>query len=454
MLVAISDLHLSDCSTATNPHATSIQLLMKELEANIDAKEPTEICFLLNGDIFDLVRTSWWHENEVPADERPWGGKLDPATGMNPIRAVEKQFQAVLAKVLAQTSSKALIDGIKGLRDKNGKRATVRYTIGNHDRVLNNFPSLQQQIAAAFKPVEVTFANLHHAPDYGVFARHGHQWETACHGWEFLTQVLDKQSRAQRFDEASHRVMAIGEVITAELMSGFVWNVQQALPGDEHKAFRAMVAEVNNLRPQLDVIAWFTWVMERDVSMDYLSCAKEAFEKALKDTLATTLAKQWDRLKADFIVAGDITDYLDKALKILKGKHGLERLQELIPVLEKVEKVVTFVRGDREDDFYLGAAGELNGDELPPGVQYLLYGHTHTARQACISAERDGRVRMYVNTGTFLPLIERADDRKTFFRSNRMTFICFYRKDEDTHDRRGDGPTMDVWDGMKRKDYI
>jgi hypothetical protein len=61
---------------------------------------------------------------------------------------------------------------------------------------------------------------------------------------------------------------------------------------------------------------------------------------------------------------------------------------------------------------------------------------------------------MYVNSGTFLPLIEHADDRKSFFRSNRMTFVCFYGDQENRATPRGDGPTMDVWDGMKRKDYL
>jgi hypothetical protein len=76
------------------------------------------------------------------------------------------------------------------------------------------------------------------------------------------------------------------------------------------------------------------------------------------------------------------------------------------------------------------------------------------ARQNCLSALPDGRVRMYVNTGTFLPLIERADDKKTFYRSHRMSYVTFCRDDEDRAHRRGGGPTMDVWEGLKRKDYV
>ncbi|HKP76525.1 MAG TPA: hypothetical protein VJT67_13435 [Longimicrobiaceae bacterium] len=456
MLVAISDLHLTDCSTSTNPHSTAIELLMKELEANLEAKEAKEIRFLLLGDIFDLVRTDYWHREAIPAGKRPWGGTLDRATGMNTDPDVERQFQEVLAGVLRSQSSVALIDGIKKMA-QGDLPTSVHYVRGNHDRVLNNFPSLEQQIVAAFHPVPVEFSNELHAPDYAVFARHGHQWDEQCHGWHFLTKVLDKRSKAKRFDPETYRVMAIGEVVTAELMSGFVFHVTEKLgPGN---TFRDLCAEVNNVRPMQHAVAWLTWLL-RDLDQNgefdtNIEAAKDAFRKALDGILDCSLAKEWDSVKRDWIFSGDLTDYLSKARAILNNRQrGLDWLQTLIRLFEGLQNALTAVTGHREDEYYKGAAGELGGKDLPAGVQYLLYGHTHSARQNCITAERNGSVKMYVNTGTFLPLIEHADDGKSYFRSNRMTFICFYRKDEDTSRRKGDGPTMDVWDGMKRKDYL
>lgn len=455
MLIVVSDLHLTDRSTASNPHASAFQLLGEELRGSVKAKEPTEIRVLLLGDIFDVVRTDWWHRNGIPAGERPWGGTLDRQTAMNQDAAkIEQQFSKVLAGVLAADSSQALITALKSLRVENGPPVAVTYVVGNHDRVLNNFPSLQQQIQAAFDPLQVEFANEFHSPDYRVLARHGHEWDESCHGWEFLTKVLRKSSRAGRFDPEVYRVMAIGEVITAELMSGFVWNVQQALgntPADQD--FLRIVKEVNNLRPMSDVIRWITWLRQQDQSQQYLDVAAAAFRQALQDTLGTPLARQWDRLKQDLVVRGDITDYLGRALKILKSRNGLKKLEDLISVLEKAEAVVEFVRGHREDALAKGASDEFGGNGLPADTQYLLYGHSHVARQTCFSADTAGAVKMYINTGTFLPLIERTADKQSFFRSNRMTFICFYRHDEDVAGRLGDGPTVDVWDGMKRKDY-
>lgn len=451
MLIVISDLHLTDCSTASNPHFTAFRLLASELKPSIRAKGAREIRVLLLGDIFDVVRTSHWHEH-VPFARRPWNGpQLDPATGMNPGPGVEQQFGQVLAKVLQQKSSRALVDGIRSLGDEVGLPVSVTYVPGNHDRVLHNFPTLRQQVAEAFRPAHVTFTHAFHAPEYRVFARHGHEWDGNCHGWKFLTRVLDRGSGAKRFDPEVYRVMAIGEVITAELMGGLVYNARKELPGDAE--FHRLVAEANNVRPQTDSIRWLVW-MGNQQSAPRLDACSRAFRTALENLLDTTVAREWDRLKPDLLVAGDVTDLLGKVLAIVKGRRGLRSFDKIIPVLEEFEAVLAKVRGHPQDGLYRGAMEELMGDDLPPDVEYLMYGHTHTARQDCARAEVDGTARIYVNTGTFLPLIARADDRRSFFRSNRMTFVCFYRSDEDTEGRQGPGPTMDVWDGMKRKDYL
>jgi UDP-2,3-diacylglucosamine pyrophosphatase LpxH len=453
MLVVISDLHLTDCSTASNPHETAFKLLVDELKGNVDAKAPTEIHVLLLGDIFDLVRTSWWHENVPNSKQRPWDGTLDPATAMNTnTAAIEKQFAEVLERVLAQPSSTEFVKGLKSLTETR-LDTRITYVVGNHDRVLNNFESLRTRVARAFAPVPVTFANEFHDPQYAISARHGHEWDPHCHGWEFLTKVLDRKSKAGRFDPRVYQVMAIGEVITAELMGGFVWHVDQNLPAPADEPYRRLIREVNNLRPMSDAIGWISWVAQAQTPR-YLKATSQAFRSALRATLNTSLAKQWDHVKTDLIFSGDITDYLSKALTVLNQPNGMKKLQALVPLFQKFEAALAIFRGHGEDGLYKGAASQFEDGALPAGTQYLVYGHTHQARQDFFKANLDGTVQMYVNTGTFLPLIQQTADRRSYARSNRMTFLCFYRADEDTAGREGNGPTMDVWDGLKRKDYL
>jgi UDP-2,3-diacylglucosamine pyrophosphatase LpxH len=431
MLVLLSDIHLTDETTAPNVHPTAFQLLGEEIGTSAQERGAEDIHVVLLGDIIDLVRTNYWHAHNIPPQDRPWGGDLDPETAMNRAAAIPGQFDAVLASILATESGQALFSMLQGLAAAAGKPTRVTYVTGNHDRVLNNFDVLRQRIAAALPGVPVHFATELLAPEYGVLARHGHQWDDNCHGWKLYTDVL-KKGHVGRFAPEAHRVMAIGEPLTAELMSGLVYHVETALnrqnPAD--RLFLHNLMDVNNLRPPTDVL-----------------------RTALDGVLDCSLARRWDDLKKDLLVSGDITDYLDKARGILRRPQGLAKLQALLPVVDKLCSAYRSIPGTAgKDDLVSGAQQEFQNG-LPPEIQYIVYGHTHTARHACFSAEPSGAVRMYINAGTYLPLIARALDEQSFSRSHRMTLAFFYKDVEDQEGRQGRGPTLDFWDGVRRKTY-
>jgi predicted phosphodiesterase len=90
--------------------------------------------------------------------------------------------------------------------------------------------------------------------------------------------------------------------------------------------------------------------------------------------------------------------------------------------------------------------------EEDPAFQFILYGHTHIARQEYLTGELDGTGRIYVNTGTYLPLITLARDERTFASARQMTMRFAYAEDEDTDGKAG-GPSLDVWAGIRRKQY-
>lgn len=447
MLVIFSDLHLTDCSTARNPHETAFQLLGDEISASAKAKSAKELEILMLGDIFDVVRTDYWHRSGIAPEDRPWGGRLATETAMNPDPNVEKQFEHVLDAVLGQTSSQALIGMLRSLETTTGLEPHVTYVIGNHDRVLNNFPGLQARIQGAFAPLNVSFANVYESPDYAVRARHGHEWDENCHGWQFYRKVLNRKSRIGRFDPKAYLTMAIGEIVTAELMSGLIYYAREALDPVTDKAFLDNLIDVNNLRPMTDVFPWLAWNQQKK----YAKACQQAVVRALDGLLTSSFAKKWDKTKRNILVSGDITDYLQTVRDEVQ-RRGLESVGASVKLLESLGRMKEVVVGKKEP-LLEGADEEAKGlpDDSP--IQYIVYGHTHRARQDCFSAGLDGRVHLYINTGTFLPLIEGARDH-SFFRSNRMTFVCFYRSDEDTAGRADDGPTMDVWDGMKRKNYL
>jgi hypothetical protein len=83
----------------------------------------------------------------------------------------------------------------------------------------------------------------------------------------------------------------------------------------------------------------------------------------------------------------------------------------------------------------------------------VIYGHTHRARHDYFAADPEGAVRMYINTGTFLPLITRARDGRSFASAQQMTMVFAYRADEDRQGKRDGTTSIDIWNGTRRKLY-
>jgi UDP-2,3-diacylglucosamine pyrophosphatase LpxH len=458
MLLVISDLHMTDETTACNVHATAFGYLRSELESAVRVRDAEDVHVLLLGDIFDLVRTDYWLRKGLPRQERPWGGKLNPNTAMNVDDARnEAQFQEILRDILKRDNVRyGLLDFLNNLPvGKLGRPARVTYVIGNHDRVLHNYPSLCRVIRDQLPKVDLQFATRFTAPEYGVFARHGHEYDALCHGWEFSNKVMRTDRSIDRFSQEAYQMMALGEVLTAELMSGLIYRTISRLPQagkrtpEQQELIRNLV-EINNLRPTTDVFRWLAW-FTRGKSNQIEQLLFECLIESLNDLLESSLAKRWDEIQVDWIVSGDLTDYLVKLRAVLKAVSTSESLRgALVDIVGNLgrsgESPVT------EDELYLGARQEWKnlGDDQ---YQYLLYGHTHDALHRCLSARTDGIVSMYINTGTYLPLIQRTDDGAGFYSEHRMTIAFFYKESEDSGGRVGNGPTADIWNGFRRKLY-
>ena len=458
MLVVFSDTHISDGSTARNVHASAFGLLCDEIVSAAKAKGAIEVHVVMLGDILDLVRTDYWLRKTTPP-ERPWGGELDPATAMNRDSARNQaQFEAVLAGILATPEAKALIEMLNGLTGRTGLPTDVTYVIGNHDRVLNNFPSLQQAVKATLTGVRrVAFVNVFRSAEYGVLARHGHEWDENCHGWSFYNKVLRGDGpQVNRFDPKTYGVMAIGEVVTAELMSGLVHFARAAQPSSTaaYPAFIEAFKDINNIRPTLDVFPWLEW-FARDQLASYKDALFEAMQRSLDGVLESSVAKRWDDLVTDLLVTGDLTDRLTLLRKRILG-DSFDQFRSRVGALTKLQDLADTVTPDR-DGYQTGAEQEKEWDKWraqPPGpIQFVLYGHTHRAKHVAFEASLDQRVRMYLNTGTLLPLIQRASTGEGFATAMQMTLAFFYRTEEDKSSRGDLGPTLDLWNGIRRKVY-
>jgi UDP-2,3-diacylglucosamine pyrophosphatase LpxH len=447
MLVLISDLHITDETSAHNVNPEAFRLLGDEILDAAARRGAREIRLVLLGDILDLVRSDYWHRHDLPMAERPWGGRLDAETGMNASAGVEGQFHAVLAGAIATPAGLALRDLLVRLAGATVPVA-VTYVIGNHERVMWNFPSLQEAARRALPQIG-TFAAAVDRPEYGVLARHGHEWDPATHGWRLRRNVLVPGQPVDRFAPEAYRTMAIGEVVTAELLAGLVFHARDlGAPGE----LVDQLKDVNHLRPLLDVFGWLEWI-GGSRGWRHREILHRALRLALDGLLESSVARAWDRLEPDTLVSGDLVDRLEQARALLLGPdfesfrgrvEALQRLRRLVPAL---------LPGD--DGLLAGARSEaaLRDGPREGGVEYVLYGHTQRARHDYLAAAPAGPVQLYINTGTLLPLISRTLDGHSFASEQRLTMVFAYRADEDSEGKAAGTTSLDIWNGARRKCY-
>lgn len=446
MIAILSDLHITDGSTARNVDPSAFDLLKEEILVNARKKQATEVHVVLLGDIFDLVRTDYW-STTIPYDRRPWNGTIDPATGMNHDTAeVERQFNAVLGRILAVQDGSAaglisMLDSLALDAEIAGLPLKLTYVVGNHDKPFNNFPSLQNALRDRFNHLKPDFALNVVAPDYGMLARHGHEWDGECHAKEFWENVLRNGEPIDRFDARLASVMAIGEVITAELMSGFLHNCRvqfrnAGLTSDQDRALLGGLMDVNNLRPMTDIFLWLRWFTRYNEER-YTRPIAQALIDALDSLLDSSYARMWDRISGF-----DLTDKLSLARLGLKlsGLDLAEKAMELASLF-----------GSHTDELKEGAKQEFFHPHRDKRIRYIAYGHTHEARQDFFSGDRDPL--MYVNTGTYLPFIQLAEEQRGFATAYRMTMAFFYNVNEDAGGRADSTPTLQVWNGIRKKNY-
>jgi hypothetical protein len=178
-----------------------------------------------------------------------------------------------------------------------------------------------------------------------------------------------------------------------------------------------------------------------------------ALRRSLDGLLESSVARVWDRLERDTLVSGDLVDRLEQARALLLGPD-FASFRGRVEVLQRLQRLVPFLL-PRDDRLFAGARAEtaLRGGPAAGGIEYVLYGHTHRARHDYLAAAVSGAVQLYVNTGTFLPLISRTRDGRSFASEQQLTMVFAYRADEDVEGKTSGTTSLDIWNGARRKRY-
>ncbi|MBN2575982.1 MAG: hypothetical protein JXP73_15570 [Deltaproteobacteria bacterium] len=465
MLVVISDLHLNDGSAAPeNISPKAFAIWMEEVLALARRNRARELVFLYLGDMVDLLRTEYWFYPEpgaplgaqaaesFPLEHRPWGDRhinQHPEQLSEPCRAralaILRRICHVAREQLAYLNGEA--DEAKRRLADLGIPIRRIYIPGNHDRLLWVDPAVREGILQAFasdmvagpRPFEI------HLPEYGLLARHGHQWDP----WNY--EACDERGRPAAFTTGEHKLVPIGDPVTTELLARLPYLVAANLPASLSDNVRAQVyGQLRHLEDVRPLSQALRWVMVEPAN------AVAGYDEPTRTVMLDTLQAMARRLIADFMKIPFVQAWIAEHDKWNIRLDQADRLQEIyrwskILDIESLDRTLRWAdklgltRG-RDD------AGPVTREfEDWPATRFCVYGHTHQFRHLPMGRSANREDTVYLNSGTWRPRVVQARDGKAFASYKEMTYLVFYRADEDLGTRSSKGASYELWHGIMKK---
>ena len=430
MLIFISDLHFVDGTAGEhNVPTDAFKIFFEDIAGTADwlirdGRVIDEIKLVFLGDIFDLIRTEMWFD--FPENERPWGNDEEKIeTNANTI------FDAIRKK--NKTTFDLLGGDLKTEFDLPKEPERI-YVPGNHDRLGNKYQSLRDKVCQCLGLPSRTTPFEHYFQDvnYGVFARHGQEYDKFNYEGGISYEFQD------------YMRVPIGDPITTELVAKLPWRLMKKkkirkLPKEEQEKLKRNFQEIENVRPLGAVIQWLLYQVKKNLRL------KEVIENTVDEVIGEfnklSFVKTWyghhDKWR-------DFNDEADKiqAVLFLLEKFKLFPLEKLVPLMDKVMK------HSAKDEHQEATAREYT--HLDNRIRYVVYGHTHEAKQVAIRVKEDAKEpkeQVYLNTGTWRTRYYKTTEGLGFIGWKNLSYVSFFKKEE----RGTDVPIFETWTGTLKK---
>jgi UDP-2,3-diacylglucosamine pyrophosphatase LpxH len=416
MLVFVSDLHLTDGSSGTTIHPRAFCKLSQLLLDIIGDPQKTKIKkihLVLLGDIIDVIRSDFWlrQEKGQPGKPiRPWSPASDRDKHGHNLQYYTEKIVDKLISTNNNILTKIYLEEFQTHCRKLNVDVEFSYLIGNHDWLINRYPSTRQKIASFLGLPNPQSYETNRFPeylafdDYGVVARHG--------------DCFDRLNYAGNRDASS-----IGDGLVIDLLNHFPIKVKNDLKLNKKHPLIMQLREIDNVRPLLDIPAWIRGVcrhfpdFEGQVHKIWNDLANQFLHLQLVKDLARSQPGLWFLLR--FVLRLTTRFSWGGLMKIL-ARGVIRRYYQKL------------------DDYKAYAYKEIEDKN----ASYVVYGHTHSAQQTpliirSISKKREIE-QVYFNSGTWRKVFERT----AFDKENCdvigwyvLTFIVFYLETEKEPDR-------------------
>ena len=439
MLIVVSDFHLMDGTAGGHFVEPGVfRSTMHDLAGHAREAKAKDITLVFLGDVFDLFRTERWFDFEL--EQRPWGSNPSDA-------ALFDVFEGVVTK---NRDTFAMLSG--SLVDEFGFPVEPKrlYVPGNHDRMTNDHAHLRRRVREVLgitgEDPEAPFARLVLDQEHGVLLRHGHEWDDL--NFEG-SEAFDSMETLEAPEEDYQR-MAIGDVIACEFASRLAPLAASHLP-EEHP-HRARIAErmrdVADVKPLVGMVRWASWQVGQWDKLER-AAVNRAFDEAAKTMRDLPFTREWCARHDGFgLDRADKFQMLMRTFQRFKASKG-GRDNTILAVADKLSAL-------HARDHYAEAAVKDferldRHPEIGRDIYYVMYGHTHIARQRPVEVLGEApneRYRVYFNTGTWRPTHRETVFGHGFASWKEITYTLVYKPGEMVSGGVFmDYPAVEAWTG-------
>jgi UDP-2,3-diacylglucosamine pyrophosphatase LpxH len=429
MLIFISDLHFVDGSAGKHNIPTdAFRIFLKDISGICQWLKETkgskieEIKLVFLGDIFDLLRTEKWFD--YPPLERPWGDAEDK---------IKTNAVAICDALLAANKDTFDLFGgnLKKQFDLPVEPERI-YVPGNHDRLCNIYTELRERVCRALgvqHDTNTPFDSHFRDSRYGVFARHGHEFD--IFNYEGSTD----------YTYEDYSKIPIGDPITTEIITKLPWKIMQraevkSLPDIQQDAIKRNFQDLENIRPFSAIIEWLLYQVNR--YPDVKQAIDEVVDEVIQEFNNLPFVKDWYKRHDKWYNFMDEADKVQAVLFLLE-KFSVFSIEKIMPLVGKMKGFF------QKDDLLEGALNEYK--TLPEGFNYILYGHTHVPLHEPLKIVNKGQDEnleyIYLNTGTWRVMHYKAKEGIGYSPGKNLTYHIFYLPEE----RKTNKPSFESWTG-------
>jgi hypothetical protein len=440
VIVVISDVHLQHTATEVVRHRDAsgawetgvrrnvspdaVGLLFAEMADAAARRQPREIHLVLAGDMFECHRTPLWF-----AGDDAWLRPTDPAgpDGSPLCKKTRRVLEAVAAENAAFLT--ALRDRVAG--GVAGVPVRLHYLPGNHDRLVNLWPSTREYTRAllGMGPSDAPFPHVLDWPaadgGAGVRVRHGHEY--------------DAVNITLRDGQPDYDAPTLGDFVTIDIAGRFAmaFRVHHArglrTPGPEGDVLRGLYAaltEFDDVRPST-------------LLPNYLALRAGADRAEILRLLRPVLLDVYAATVRDAFFARESTA---QGFHLLFGppfatllRAGISNLPA--PVLARAVGALARLDARHAGPHLAAAAAQEVG--LGESFRTVVAGHTHQPGLVPIPAPGPGEA-WFVNSGTWRMRVDVGVG--TYGRVRAGTLVYCY--DDAESARSADGRRIETWTGF------